>query len=148
MTLVMKEFTMRLSWKPKPNQKPRLFLQNLQKLTDRKHSETVTTLSHCDQRLLWRHFTLCINTVINLLHCCPSHKQCNHRIVTKWPSKNCVITYRHTWSHTSGQQSVYSLPAVILCIIPATRLTSYINAVSNRTFSWGVSEIARQVNKI
>ena len=44
MTLVMKKFTTRLSWKPKPNRKPRFFLQNLPKPTDRKHFETVTTL--------------------------------------------------------------------------------------------------------
>jgi len=43
MTLVMK-FTTRLSWKPKPNRKPRFFRQNLPKPTDRKHFETVTTL--------------------------------------------------------------------------------------------------------
>ena len=30
--------------KPKPNRKPRFFLQNLPKPTDRKHFETVTTL--------------------------------------------------------------------------------------------------------
>jgi len=30
--------------KPKPNRKPRFFLQNLRKPTDRKHFETVTTL--------------------------------------------------------------------------------------------------------
>jgi len=35
---------MHLSRKPKPNQKPRFFLQNLPKPTDRKHFETVTTL--------------------------------------------------------------------------------------------------------
>ena len=45
MTLVMKKFTTRLSWKPKPNRKPRFFLQNLPKPTDRKHFETVTTLA-------------------------------------------------------------------------------------------------------
>jgi len=69
MTLVMKKFTTRLSWKPKPNRKlvswsltslfstnmaisetkpnrkPRFFLQNLPKPTDRKYFETVTTLS-------------------------------------------------------------------------------------------------------
>ena len=44
MTLVMKKFTTRLSWKPKPNRKLRFFLQNLPKLTDRKHFGTVTTL--------------------------------------------------------------------------------------------------------
>jgi len=44
MTLVMKKFTTRLSWKPKPNRKPRFFLQNLPKPTDQKHFETVTTL--------------------------------------------------------------------------------------------------------
>jgi len=44
MTLVMKKFTTRLSRKPKPNRKPRFFLQNLPKPTDRKHFETVTTL--------------------------------------------------------------------------------------------------------
>jgi len=44
MTLVMKKFTTRLSWKPKPNRKPRFFLQNLPKPTDRKYFETVTTL--------------------------------------------------------------------------------------------------------
>jgi len=44
MTLVMKKFTMRLSRKPKSNRKPRFFLQNLPKPTDRKHFETVTTL--------------------------------------------------------------------------------------------------------
>ena len=43
-TLVMKKFTTHLSWKPKPNRKPRFFLQNLPKPTDRKHFETVTTL--------------------------------------------------------------------------------------------------------
>ena len=40
----MKKFTVRLSWKPKPNRKPRFFLQNLPKPTDRRHFETVTTL--------------------------------------------------------------------------------------------------------
>jgi len=45
MTLVMKKFTTRLSRKPKPNRKPRFFLQNLPKPTDRKHFETVTTLA-------------------------------------------------------------------------------------------------------
>jgi len=44
MTLVMKKFTTRLSRKPKPNRKPRFFLQNLLKPTDTKHFETVTTL--------------------------------------------------------------------------------------------------------
>jgi len=44
MTPVMKKFTTRLSWKPKPNRKPRFFLQNLPKPTDGKHFETVTTL--------------------------------------------------------------------------------------------------------
>ena len=38
------EVTTRLSWKPKPNRKPRFFLQNLPKPTDRKRFETVTTL--------------------------------------------------------------------------------------------------------
>jgi len=33
----MKKFTTRLSRKPKPNRKPRFFLQNLPKPTDRKH---------------------------------------------------------------------------------------------------------------
>jgi len=33
--------------KPKPNRKPHFFLQNLLKPTDRKHFETVTTLSIC-----------------------------------------------------------------------------------------------------
>ena len=32
--------------KPKPNRKPRFFLQNLPKPTDRKHFETVTTLDN------------------------------------------------------------------------------------------------------
>jgi len=45
MTLVMKKFTMHLSWKPKSSRKPRFFLQNLPKPTDRKHFETVTTLA-------------------------------------------------------------------------------------------------------
>ena len=44
MTLAVKKFTTRLSWKPKPNRKPRFFLQNLPKPTDRKHFETITTL--------------------------------------------------------------------------------------------------------
>ena len=37
-------FTMRLLWEPKPNRKPRFFLQNLPKPTDGKMFETVTTL--------------------------------------------------------------------------------------------------------
>ena len=53
MTLVTKKFTTRLSWKPKPNRKPRFFLENLPKPTERKHFETVTTLfysgSWCQQ---------------------------------------------------------------------------------------------------
>ena len=40
----MKKFTTLLSRKPKPNRKPRFFLQNLPKLTNREHFETVTTL--------------------------------------------------------------------------------------------------------
>jgi len=44
MTLVMKKFMTCLSWKPKRNRKPRFFLQNLPKPTDRKHFGTVTTL--------------------------------------------------------------------------------------------------------
>ena len=44
-TLVMREFTTHLSWTP--NRKPRFFLQNLPKPTDRKHFETVTTLMSC-----------------------------------------------------------------------------------------------------
>jgi len=48
MTLVIKNFTTHLSWKPKLNRKPRFFLQNLPKPTDRKHFETVTTL------IIWR----------------------------------------------------------------------------------------------
>ena len=55
MTLVMKKFTMCLSRKPKPNRKPRFFLQNLPKPTDRKHFETVTTL----QLTLHSQFTHC-----------------------------------------------------------------------------------------
>jgi len=47
MTRVMKKFTTCLSWKPKPNRKPRFFLKNLPKPTDRKHFEIVTTLFGC-----------------------------------------------------------------------------------------------------
>jgi len=44
MTHSHEEVTMHLSRKPKPNRKPRFFLQNLPQPTDRKHFETVTTL--------------------------------------------------------------------------------------------------------
>jgi len=44
MTLVMKNFTLHLLQKPKPNRKPGFFLQNLPKQSDGKKFETVTTL--------------------------------------------------------------------------------------------------------
>ena len=52
MTVVMKKFTTRLSWKPKANRKPRFFLQNLPTPTDRKHFETVnnTRTLFCSQQ--------------------------------------------------------------------------------------------------
>ena len=38
------KLTLHLLWKPKPNRKPRFFLQNLPKPSDRKNFETVTPL--------------------------------------------------------------------------------------------------------
>jgi len=47
MTVGIKRFTVHLLWEPKPNRKPRFFLQNLPKPTDGKIFETVTTLEWC-----------------------------------------------------------------------------------------------------
>jgi len=72
MTLVMKKFTTCVSWKPKPNQKPRFFLQNLPKPNDRKHFETVTTLKGSTGSLprWW------LQRTINKYPCCQHVEHC------------------------------------------------------------------------
>jgi len=83
MTLVMKKFTMRLSWKPKPNRKRRFFLQNLPKPTDRKHFETVTTLDEA------------VTDRGRLLYAPQHRKICRHRYMLQIRIRNTTQSLRN-----------------------------------------------------
>jgi len=81
MPLVMKKFTMRLSWKPKPNRKPRFFLQNLPKPTDGKHFETVTTLK----------WSISDESLCTYAHWCSDMSDCILHYIVFWYKCLCLF---------------------------------------------------------
>jgi len=100
MTLVMKNLTTRLSWKPKPNWKPRFFLQNLPKPTDRKHFETVTTLhtSEITRKPTKEYYSwhICLWTML-VISLTVTHTNTDNMQAYKWtvqnPSTRCQWYY-------------------------------------------------------